>query len=83
MDDPLSFSVWRDEQKNSFGKILSGLIREGYYRKLGAKIPKPEPGEDTVDYDAYGWSEHISRKYARQAASVRLKVMLAEKGIIL
>lgn len=39
----------------------AGLIREGYYKKLDAKIP-PE-GEDTETYDTYGWGEHVSRKY--------------------
>ncbi|MBU7043619.1 MAG: nitroreductase family protein [Theionarchaea archaeon] len=39
----------------------AGLIREGYYRKLQAKIPVE--GEDTETYDTYGWGEHVSRKY--------------------
>lgn len=44
----------------------AGLIREGYYSHLNAKIPKPEGGEDELGYDTYGWGEHISRKYAGQ-----------------
>lgn len=39
----------------------AGLIREGYYRKLQAKIPVEE--EDSETYDTYGWGEHVSRKY--------------------
>lgn len=72
-----------EEVADAMSVMDAGLIREGYYRKLGAKIPKPEGGEDAVDYDSYGWSEHISRKYARQAASHKLKEMLSKKGIVL
>lgn len=72
-----------DEVAQALSVMDAGLIREGYYRNLGAKIPKPEAGEDTVDYDTYGWGEHISRKYARQAQSEILKQLLAEKGIVL
>lgn len=70
-----------DEVKSAMDIMDAGLLREGYYRNLGAKIAKPEDGEDTVGYDTYGWSEHISRKYARQDPSDRLKTLLAGKGI--
>jgi nitroreductase len=61
----------------------AGLIREGYYARMNAKIPKPESeeGEDTVDYTKYGWSEHISRKYARRPSSPKLWDDLRNKGI--
>lgn len=72
-----------DEVADAMSVMDAGLIREGYYRNLGAKIPKPEEGEDTVDYDSYGWSEHISRKYARRADSEKLKELMAQKGIVL
>ncbi len=58
-----------------------GLIREGYYQTLNVKIPKPEEGQDQVGFEQYGWSEHISRKYARQGGSGVLKEFLANKGI--
>lgn len=70
-----------DEVKAAMEVMDAGLIREGYYVNLGAKIPAPEAGEDKVGYDKYGWSEHISRKYARQDSSDRLKAQLAQKGI--
>ncbi len=41
----------------------AGLIREGYYSRLNAKIPLREGQEDKVGLDEYGWSEHVSRKY--------------------
>ncbi|HSL93437.1 MAG TPA: hypothetical protein VK905_02415, partial [Bacillota bacterium] len=59
----------------------AGLIREGYYAKSNAKIPKPEAGEDTVDYDKYGWSEHMSRKYARRPGHTKLYDDMRKKGI--
>lgn len=70
-----------DEVKAAMEVMDAGLIREGYYQDLNAKIPKPEQGEDNVGYDKYGWSEHISRKYARQDPSERLKTQLLSKGI--
>jgi len=70
-----------DEVKQAMDVMDAGLIREGYYLKMNAKIPKPEGGEDTVGYDKYGWSEHVSRKYARRDPSDRLKAQLASKGI--
>lgn len=61
----------------------AGMIREGYYAKLSAKIPLPdgEAGEDAVDYDKYGWSEHMSRKYARRPGSSKLYEDMRKKGI--
>ncbi len=86
---PTSCVLFRDEyhdlDENEVRAAMevmdAGLIREGYYQSLNAKIPKPEQDEDTVGYDKYGWSEHISRKYARQDSSGRLKNQLAGKGI--
>ena len=69
------------EVKAAMDVMDAGLIREGYYVNMNAKIPAPEKGEDSVGYDKYGWSEHISRKYARQDSSDKLKNQLANKGI--
>jgi len=71
-----------EEVKNALQVMDAGLIREGYYRKLNAKIPKPEGGPDDVSYEQYGWSEHISRKYASRNRSVKLKNLLQHKGIV-
>ncbi len=88
---PTSCVLFKDEYKDlteeqvdqAMNLMDAGLIREGYYRNLATKIPRPESGEDTIDYDSYGWSEHISRKYARQAQSRKLKALLSAKGIML
>lgn len=71
---PTEYVLHRDEYRdltpedvaNALSLMDAGLIREGYYSRMNSKLPKPEAGEDTVDYDRYGWGEHISRKYARR-----------------
>ncbi len=86
---PTSCVLFQDEYRDlGHAQVASamevmdaGLIREGYYRELNVKIPSPEEGEDTVGFDKYGWSEHISRKYARQERSAALNQLLAGKGI--
>ena len=51
-----------DKDVNDALQVMdAGLIREGYYKKLNAKIPVE--GEDQETYDTYGWGEHVSRKY--------------------
>lgn len=90
---PTKFVLHQDEYydltakdvEEALGVMDAGLIREGYYSKLNAKIPKPEAGEDDVDYDRYGWGEHMSRKYARRGwvSDVHRKLMddLSKAGI--
>ncbi len=39
----------------------AGLIREGYYVRLGGRIETA--AADDVPDDRYGWGEHVSRKY--------------------
>ena len=40
-------------------KIMDGAYPRRLLREPGRQDPKPEEGEDDVDYDRYGWSEHI------------------------
>ncbi|MHA1201939.1 MAG: nitroreductase family protein [Candidatus Heimdallarchaeaceae archaeon] len=71
---PLKYSAFEDEYKaldeteiNECMKSMDeGYITQGYYIKNKAKIPLPEDKEDTIDYDKYSWSEHISRKHLRK-----------------
>lgn len=60
----------------------AGLIREGYYARLNAMIPRPagEEGEE-IGFDRYGWSEHMSRKYARRPGDRKLHEAMHRKGI--
>jgi nitroreductase len=57
----------------------AGLIREGYYARLNAKIPLSE-GPDDIGYDTYGWGEHVSRKYG-QMKPRNVQELLARQGI--
>jgi nitroreductase len=59
----------------------AGLIREGYYKKLQAKIPIE--GEDEETYDTYGWGEHVSRKYGSAFRHIKGAVaeVLKERGM--
>jgi len=88
---PTKYVLFKDEYNDlsdmdvdeALSVMDAGLIREGYYSRLNAKIPKPESeaGEDKVDYSVYGWSEHISRKYARRPSSPKINDDLRAKGI--
>ena len=60
------FDLGPEDVEAALEVMDAGLIREGYYARMNAKIQKPEAGEDQVGYDKYGWGEHISRKYARR-----------------
>jgi len=43
-------------------KMDEGFIAQGYYIKAKTKVPL-EDEEDTIGFDKYSWSEHISRKF--------------------
>ncbi len=43
-------------------KMDEGYISQGYYIKSKTKVPL-EDKEDTIGFDKYSWSEHISRKF--------------------
>jgi len=64
----------------------AGLIREGYYTSLNAKVPLRANQEDTVGYDRYGWGEHISRKYSQGGLNMKdrgqnIKAIMLKQGI--
>ncbi len=71
---PLKYSAFEEEYKvldeteikECMKSMDEGYITQGYYIKNKAKIPLPEDKEDTIDYDKYSWSEHISRKHLRK-----------------
>jgi nitroreductase len=71
---PLEYSAFEEEYKvldeteikECMKSMDEGYITQGYYIKNKAKIPLPEDKEDTIDYDKYSWSEHISRKHLRK-----------------
>ena len=69
-----------DDVEQALQVMDAGLIREGYYRRLQAKIPV-EKDEET--YDTYGWGEHVSRKYGSAFKHLEGIVMgiLRERGM--
>lgn len=80
----LFWDEYSDLTQEQVGQAMAimdaGLIREGYYSRLNAKI-KIE-GEDKVGYDEYGWSEHISRKYGVHGGrNTGALAHLAQQGI--
>ena len=54
-----------DEIKECMKEMDEGYLTQGYYIKAKAKIPLKE-GKDSIDYDKYSWSEHISRKFSQR-----------------
>jgi len=67
---PLEYTLFWDEYQDlteeqvarAMDVMDAGLIREGYYARLNARIPLVDE-EDRVSEDEYGWAEHVSRKY--------------------
>ena len=71
---PIEFTLFEDE----YPKLETGLIRKSmdvmdegyraqdYYEKLKAIIPLQGDRQETFDYDTYGWTEHICRKWGQQ-----------------
>lgn len=80
----LNYDAYHDltdeEVREALQVMDAGLIREGYYKKLQAKIPV-EHDEET--YDTYGWGEHVSRKYGRAFTDIQGLVgkILKDKGM--
>jgi nitroreductase len=73
-----------EEQVAGAMKVMdAGLIREGYYARLDAKIPLAGGKADRVGYDEYGWSEHVSRKYGEHGGgrTAGMREQLSRQGI--
>ncbi len=92
----LFWDSYRDLSETEVAEAMevmdAGLIREGYYAKLNARIPvddtppegqHPGAGPDPVGYDRYGWSEHVSRKYGVHGGRITAGVLpqLERQGI--
>ncbi|MFW9833583.1 MAG: nitroreductase family protein [Candidatus Thorarchaeota archaeon] len=67
---PLEMAAFEDEYQNHTDEDIKkcmkemdeGYISQGYYIKNNAKVPLVDK-EDTIGFDTYSWSEHISRKF--------------------
>ncbi|TFG96582.1 hypothetical protein E4H12_10725 [Candidatus Thorarchaeota archaeon] len=67
---PVEMAAFEDEYRHHtdqdieecMKKMDKGFIAQGYYIKAKTKVPL-EDEEDTIGFDKYSWSEHISRKF--------------------
>jgi len=67
---PVEMAAFEDEYRHHsdedidicMKKMDEGYIAQGYYIKSKTKVPL-EDKEDTIGFDKYSWSEHISRKF--------------------
>ncbi|MFW9870721.1 MAG: nitroreductase family protein [Candidatus Thorarchaeota archaeon] len=67
---PLEMAAFEDEYRNHTDEDIKacmkvmdeGFITQGYYIKSRTKVDLVDK-EDTIGFDKYSWSEHISRKF--------------------
>ncbi len=67
---PLEMAAFEDEYRNHSDEDINvcmkkmdlGFIAQGYYIKSRRKVNLVDK-EDTIGFDKYSWSEHISRKF--------------------
>jgi hypothetical protein len=67
---PLEMAAFEDEYRDHtdedikicMKKMDIGFIAQGYYIKSRTKVDLVDK-EDTIGFDKYSWSEHISRKF--------------------
>jgi len=59
-----------------------GYLAQGYYIKKRIMVLLPEGEEDTIDFDRYSWSEHISRKFRGRGFGNPLLRILKEQGFV-
>ena len=67
---PLEFTLFEDryprfgpdQVARAMKEMDEGYLSQDYYRNLNAKIPLSKGREETLTFDDYSWTEHISRK---------------------
>jgi nitroreductase len=67
---PIEMAAFEDEYRHHsdddievcMKRMDEGFIAQGYYIKSKTKVPLVDE-EDTIGFDKYSWSEHISRKF--------------------
>jgi len=70
---PLDFALFEDKYPEITDEKMSeamqvmddGYRSQNYYKNLDAIIPLEVDREETFDYSAYGWTEHMSRKWGQ------------------
>ena len=56
----------REQIREAMDVMDEGYRAQNYYQSLKAMIPLKGEREETYDYDTYGWTEHISRKWGQR-----------------
>jgi hypothetical protein len=85
---PLDFVLFEDQYpefniqliRDSMDIMDKGYRAQDYYKKLDAMIPLQGDREETYDYETYGWTEHISRKWGQQLFPTSLRNHLKRYG---
>ena len=85
---PIEFTLFEDEypqlKKDLVHKSMDvmdeGYLAQDYYRNLEAMIPLQGDREETFDYDTYGWTEHICRKWGQRLFPGTLQKHLKRYG---
>lgn len=70
---PMEFTLFEDVYPDFSDKTIEkamkrmdeGYMRQNYYRKGNFMIELETDREETFDFDSYGWTEHISRKWGQ------------------
>ena len=71
---PMEFTLFEEEYpeldpelvRKSMDIMDKGYRAQDYYKSLKAMIPLQGDREETYDYETYGWTEHISRKWGQR-----------------
>jgi FMN reductase (NADPH) len=71
---PLEFTLFEDEYpefdqdliRKSMDVMDEGYRAQDYYKNLKAMIPLQGDRQETYDYETYGWTEHICRKWGQR-----------------
>jgi len=71
---PMEFTLFEEEYpeldpelvRKSMDIMDDGYRAQDYYKSLKAMIPLQGDRKETYDYETYGWTEHISRKWGQR-----------------
>ena len=85
---PLNHNAFEDQYLDHSEKDIEecmkamdeGYLAQGYYIKKRIKVPLPEGEEDSIGFDRYSWTEHISRKFRRRGEVNPLLRILKKQG---
>jgi nitroreductase len=85
---PMDFTLFKDRYPDLTEEALTeamsamdeGYLAQGYYKKQNVKIKTPGR-EDTLTFDDYSWTEHISRKWGQwEPSPEKLLEVMKEQG---